>query len=505
MPGCAGRACTARADGTRVSFTPERLLRALEDGLAEAGDPLPTGLCVALSGGLDSTVLAAALASLRDAGRLRWPLRALHVDHALHPDSAHWSAACIAWATSRQLPIEVVRVDARPATGRKPGGRRTCRALRRPACARYAALLRGDARPAPGESEHAPRLAAGEVLLTAHQADDQWETILLQSLRGGGLHAVAGMSALTRWGNGWLGRPLLAWTRDELHAWAVARELHWLEDPSNLDARFDRNYLRLHVLPRLRERWPAAARTAGRIAGFAAEALVLEREIAAADLAAAGEGATLAVAALFALPPARQRLMVRAWLDALRLPLPPSRTLEALLRDVRAAAPDRVPRVRWPGVVVHRYRGRLYAGRAAGHAPKGGEWRVADSACWALDDTARLELVAATGEGLSRDRTPEQLRVVLRPPGAVFRPQGAAHRRPLRKWFQERGVLPWARETIPVLCDAREIVAIGDLACAESLAARPGEPSWRIAWHGRPLLTEQEALAFNWRDHPPIP
>ena len=247
MPGCAGRASTARADGTRVSFTPERLLRALEDGLAEAGDPLPTGLCVALSGGLDSTVLAAGLASLRDAGRLRWPLRALHVDHALHPDSAHWSAACIAWATSRQLPIEVVRVDARPAPGESPEA--AARA------ARYAALR--------------ARLAAGEVLLTAHQADDQWETILLQSLRGGGLHAVAGMAALTRSGNGWLARPLLAWTRDELQAWAVEQDLRWLEDPSNLDPHIDRNYLRLHVLPRLRERWPAAARTAGRIAGFA--------------------------------------------------------------------------------------------------------------------------------------------------------------------------------------------------------------------------------------------
>lgn len=466
-----------------MSFTPERLLRALEDGLAEAGDPLPTGLCVALSGGLDSTVLAAGLASLRDAGRLRWPLRALHVDHALHPDSAHWSAACIAWATSRQLPIEVVRVDARPAPGESPEA--AARA------ARYAALR--------------ARLAAGEVLLTAHQADDQWETILLQSLRGGGLHAVAGMAALTRSGNGWLARPLLAWTRDELQAWAVEQDLRWLEDPSNLDPHIDRNYLRLHVLPRLRERWPAAARTAGRIAGFAAEALALEREVAATDLALAREGATLGVAALFALPPARQRLLVRAWLTALGLPMPPARTLDALLRDVRAAAPDRVPRVRWPGVVVHRYRGRLYAGRDAGDTLKGGEWRVADSACWALDDTARLELVAATGEGLSRERTPEQLRVVLRPPGAVFRPQGGAHRRPLRKWFQERGVLPWQRDAIPVLCDAQEIVAIGDLACAESLAARPGEPSWRVEWRGRPLLTEQEALAFNWRDHPPIP
>jgi tRNA(Ile)-lysidine synthase len=65
----------------------------------------------------------------------------------------------------------------------------------------------------------------------------------------------------------------------------------------------------------------------------------------------------------------------------------------------------------------------------------------------------------------------------------------------LRKWLQEQGVLPWQRASLPCICAGDEIVAVGDLACGGALAAAPGEPAWRVVWHGRPTLTEAEALA----------
>jgi tRNA(Ile)-lysidine synthase len=83
--------------------------------------------------------------------------------------------------------------------------------------------------------------------------------------------------------------------------------------------------------------------------------------------------------------------------------------------------------------------------------------------------------------------------VISRPAGAQFRPAGAGHRRPLRKWLQERGVLPWRRDRLPVVSADGEVVAIGDLAYGGTLAAGPEEDSWRIVWHGRPALTEDEA------------
>jgi len=465
-----------------VSFTPGRLRRALEECLADARSPAPQGCCVALSGGLDSIVLLAALARLRDAGSLSLPLRAVHVDHGLHADSATWSAACHAFTASAAVPFLSVNVAAQARDGESPEA--AARA------ARYAALK--------------AQLAAGEVLLTAHHADDQLETILLQWLRGGGLKSVAGMRRLVRCGPGWHARPLLGLSRHELQSWAEAQRLRWQEDPSNGDPRFDRNYLRLEVLPTLRARWPAAARTAGRVAQFAEEALELERSVAEADLGGVAEGAALSLPRLHALPPARQRAALRAWLKALDLPLPSARTMAALLHDMTAAAADRIPVVDWPGAVVRRYRDRLYAEPARVTKFAQGAWRTADSRVWPLGAGASLELVSERGRGLSRERLPTELQVVARMDGAGFRAQGGAHRRPLRKWFQDRGVLPWRREALPLLCVADQIVAIADLSCAAEFAARPEEPSWCVRWHGRPPVTEAEVLALNWPEHPPI-
>jgi len=471
MRGCARRACTAPADPP-LAFTPERLHEALAGALGAVAVH-PAGYCVALSGGLDSVALLAAAA----ASALPAPLRAVHVDHGLHPDAAHWARHSAGIAGRFGVDCEVVAVQAQPQPGESPEA--AARAVR------YAAL--------------AARLRPDEVLLTAHHADDQLETVLLQWLRGGGLKALAGMPAVGPFGSGaWHARPLLGFTRAELRDWAVSRGLEWLEDPSNLDPRFDRNYLRLEVLPALRRRWPAAAATVGRVAAQAAETIAIDEHAAAADVAAAMEGRTVALEGLAPLGPARQRRALRAWLRSLVLPMPSAATLESLRRDMLAAAVDRVPETRWPGAVVRRYRGRLHADPAPEPALCLGEsgsllWRPGE--ILDLGALGRLELKPACGRGLRLGGLAGPLFVRSRPSGGQFKPAGSAHRRDLRKWLQERGVLPWMRASLPVVLAEGEIVAVGDLGYGGALAARPGEESWVIEWHGRPLLTESEVIA----------
>ncbi len=462
-----------------MSFSPQRLKAALESALRDRAWP-PPGLCVALSGGLDSTVLLGALASLRDAGALP-PLRAVHVDHGLHPDAARWSRHCRAAAASLDIPCEIVAVAAVAARGESPEA--AARA------ARYGAL--------------AKRLGPGEVLLTAHHADDQLEGVLLQWLRGGGLRAIEGMRPVMPFAAGWHARPMLGCTRSEIAQWACERGLAWLEDPSNEDTRFDRNYLRHEVLPAVRRRWPAAAQTVARVARQTAEVLAMDAEAAAVDLAAAAEGATLPLARLRPLPQPRQRRLLREWLRVEGLPLPPAATLETLRRDMLAAAPDRLPETRWPGVVVRRYRDRLYAEAPAAGALgwSAADWRPGEA--FDLGSLGRLELQPADGSGPGIARLPGPLRVEPRPAGALFEPAGSAHRRELRKWLQERGVLPWRRASLPVLCVGGDIVAVADLACSARFAAAPGEASWRVVWHGRPMLTEGEAVRGR-RVMPPV-
>ena len=468
-------------------FTLDRFVRALDAAL----EPLPATarpprLCVGLSGGLDSSVLLAALAELRRGGApSAQTVRALHVDHALHQDSARWAEASHALAQSFGIAYEQVRVDASASRGESPEA-----VARR---ARYTAFR-----------EH---LTPDEVLLTAHHADDQLETVWLQWLRGGGLRAVAGMPLCAPLGpHAWHARPLLGFERRALEQFGRDRGLRWVEDPANADLRLDRNYLRHVVLPTVYARWPAAARTVARVAGFAREALELEGSLVEQDLQGVLHGRAVAVARLHGLAPPRQRAVLRAWLAALELPTPSARTLQALQHDVASAASDRNPATRWPGAVVQRYRRFLHADVEPAHRFDEGPWIDATQGRrYAMGPTAALELSPDRGTGLSQARLPSSLRVVRRHGGETFRSPRAAHRRELRKWLQERAVLPWRRQELPLLVDAQGgLVAIADLGDVAEFAAEPGEPSWRLTWHGRGIVTESDAFGFKWPRRPSI-
>jgi tRNA(Ile)-lysidine synthase len=207
------------------------LIEHLQSGLARL---TPGPIVVAFSGGLDSSVLLHALASLAPA-RERG-LRALHVDHGLHADSAQWTAHCAAFAAQHGVPIDAI--GAGPVTASGKGIEDAARA------ARYAAF--------------AGNLRLGEVLALAQHADDQTETVLLKLLRGAGPEGLGGMRVLREFAPGYLWRPLLELPRTRLREYALAQGLNWIEDPSNSNTQLRRNFLRAEILPRLNARWPDA-------------------------------------------------------------------------------------------------------------------------------------------------------------------------------------------------------------------------------------------------------
>lgn len=230
-------------------------------------------------------------------------------------------------------------------------------------------VIRADVRPARGESvEQVARevrrralsraLAPGEWLLTAQHADDQLETVLLALLRGAGPAGLAGMPARMSLGDAQLLRPLLDVQRDQILAYAAARKLDWIDDPTNDEPRFDRNYLRAHVLPALRSRWPALARTVGRSARHCALAAEVQAEAAARDLEQAADGDDLAIVVLRRWSVSRRAAVLRAWIQRAGARAPNERHLvqiEAML----AARVDAHPELRLPDLTVRRRGGHL--------------------------------------------------------------------------------------------------------------------------------------------------
>jgi len=424
---------------------------------------------VGYSGGMDSHVLLNLLATQREL----WPERtveAIYVDHGLQAVSAAWGEHCAGVCRLLNVPFRVLKIDARPAPGESPEA-----AAR---CARYAAL--------------AAELSTDAALLTAHHRDDQAETLLLQLLRGAGPHGLAAMPAMSRLGQGWLLRPLLEVDRDELLAYARAHDLQWIEDASNQDTGFDRNYLRHQVLPLLRERWPAVNRTLARSARLCAETAAWLDEEAAADLASAATDRSdcLAIPALQALSELRQRHLLRYWLRQLNLPIPDARQLQHILHDALTAAADRNPCIHWPGAEIRRYRDRLYAmpSLRPHDARQRFLWRV-DAEVWPpleLPSVGRLALCKAMGEGLRSEAfAGGSLIVGFRQGGERFQPAGRRHSQELKKLLQQAGIPPWERERLPLVYRPRErrrnceLLAVVGLGIAADFAAEPGEPGWQ--------------------------
>ncbi len=420
----------------------------LDAAWTRAGDP---PLCVAFSGGPDSSALLHALAALRGTNR---SLRALHVDHGLHADSTAWAEACATFCRALDVPLQTVRVTVQ-ANGAGPEG-----AARE---ARYAAF-----------AEH---LREGEWLVTAHHREDQAETVLLKLLRGAGPHGLGGMREHRPLGHGQLWRPLLDTPRATLQMHAHAAGLAGIEDPANRNPDFARSYLRGQIMPRLAHHWPQAVQSLAHAAGLQREQADFLDHHADAALATLRDAAdTLDAAAWVDIHPALRANVLEHWLHDRGLPAPTHAQRRELERQIRDAAADRVPRIAWPGAEVRVWRGRLHAMAPLPRVDP--DW----SAHWRGDELA-LPAGHLRWSGTAVAGPYPDIVVRMDPGGMSLRPHGDRHTRTLRTLYQQAAVPPWLRRLCPLLHDTDGILlGVADLwstDAGEALFARAGRrPRW---------------------------
>lgn len=446
-----------------MPFSQEVFDAALVEAIAGGASPR---FVVALSGGLDSTVLLHALV----ASSVPVDIQAFHVDHGLHRDSANWRTHCRRLCAALGVPFSnaEVRAEALPGESQEEVARK----------ARYGRLRE--------------ETAGGRTIVTGHHADDQLETVLLQLFRGAGPAGLAGMPVLIRFHHGWLCRPLLGFRRAELTNWAVEQGLEWLEDPSNVELDYDRNYLRHEVLPAVARRWPSAALSALRSARHCADAVALMEDLADADLDSTSSDGCPTVSGLAGLVPARQRNVLRRWLSITGLPTPGVSQMESILSDVLGSRRDATPEVRWTGGAVRRYRDRLFALdertlEVLAQDPRPRIWHVHESLSLG-PGLGRLRIRPAEGRGLSPAWLEDgRLEIRFRTGGERIRPDGRGCTRSVKKLMQEAGILPWWRRHIPMIWSKERLLCIADLwqaeqACTESTGA------WGVEWEDPPPL-----------------
>jgi len=439
-------------------------------------------LAVGLSGGVDSIVLLDCLR--RIAARLRIRLSALHVNHQLHPNARLWEVFCRRQCRARGIPYASVKV-------RVASGESVEAAAR---AARYAAFARQRV----------------DCIVLAHNQDDQVETLLLQLLRGAGVRGLAAMPlvrmvdgggrmaegnknrAIERGSSSLIPhpsslqilRPLLDVTRAEILDYARARRLEWIEDDSNANLDFRRNFLRHEVLPLIDRRFPSYRTTVARSARHLAEASAVLDELAAQDAADGFDGTTLAVGALRGLSDARARNVLRFFLASRGVSMPNVERLEEALRQVLTARQDARVAIALAQTTLRRHRDRLYLVPELPPLPRrfARSWAgEPELALPALGGILRME--RTRGEGISVARLGKSpLTVRVRRGGERLQTVSGRPRRSLKNLLQESQIPPWKRGNLPLLFCGDRLIWVPGIGVACDFHAGPGEVSIRPRW-----------------------
>lgn len=405
-----------------------------------AGQPGVARVLLALSGGLDSTVLVHAAAR----ARLTQPLLALHVNHGLSANAGSWQQHCEALCRSLEIPLicEAVKVE-RAGEGLEQAAR----------AARYKAIEK--------------HLRPGDWVLMAHHQMDQVETFFLRLARGSGPAGLGAMAQVRAWGPAHLGRPFLTLDRRQLLAYAQAHGLSWVEDESNQDTAYDRNFLRSQILPLMQQRWPALPAQVVRAADLCRESEDLLAAYAAQDLQICRPqrerlGESLLAEPLLEWPAPRRHLVIRHWLQTMGFRSPGQVQL-AQLHSLLTAAADRNPLLDWGDCELRRFGERIYC------LPAGWNRELFDPVNkvltggerWDLGDGFRMD-VSAGEHGLM----PGEYRLVPRcacPEIKRGHPASRQHSQTMKNLLQEYRLEPWLRDRVPLLMAGDQLAAVGDL------------------------------------------
>ncbi len=411
---------------------------------------------VAFSGGLDSTVL------LHACHRYSSPksVQAIHVHHGLSSNADAWLRHCMDQCRQLDIPLIAEKVIVQPeGIGIEAAARR----------ARYQVF-----------EMHLPEKG---ILLQGHHCDDQAETILYRLIQGHGIRGLAGVPPVRGIAQGELLRPLLSFSRKELELIAEYWQLSWIEDESNEDPGYSRNYIRQHVLPVISARWPKASNRISNAGRWCREASEMLEDLARIDLESCGVGDQadrLQMSGLRRLSLPRQFNLLRYWLQCANIDLNENKVY-SLVDFIFGKAPEGLFRIdEINGVGIHR--GVVCLVKESGKI---------DDLCqvWRFPDPVRTPL----GELIAVSSKVGEQQVLLKPPeagqkvtirtrrgGERFHPVGRSGSCTLKKWLNESQVPKWDRDRIPLVFYDEVMVAVGDLVLDSGYAST--DKGYRIIW-----------------------
>lgn len=424
--------------------------------------PQDKTLLIAYSGGLDSHVLLHACTQLFYTQYFQ-KLKVIHIHHGLSPLADQWADHCVEQARLLNLNCNIIRVDAQPKAGESPEA--TAR------LARYQALYE--------------QLDDTTVLVTAHHKNDQVETLLLNLLRGSGIRGLAAMPFL----KGVHYRPLLDETRITLETYAKKHQLNWIEDNSNTNTDFDRNYLRHTILPLLLQRWPGALDTISRTTRHCQESETMINELAEHDFfkvsfnqAELPDTLTkhpirFSIEQLKLLSFSRQKNLIRYVLIKNNYPLPSESQLVLLINMMLQARIDANPYFKWADIEARRFKDCIYIGKKllrkiSEKIFKWNDWRNP----LIIEGLGRCNAEVTQEIGVAEKWLNKgEITIRFRQGGERCKSHGRLHSQRLKKLLQEYKIPAWQRDSLPLLYIDNKLAAVVGVFYCEWVVAHPNE------------------------------
>ena len=403
---------------------------------------------VGYSGGLDSTVLLHSTVGLLGADKVC----ALHVNHKLQPESDQWQAHCRNQA--QNLGVEFR--DAQLTLSNQGRG------------------LEDQARQYRYEFFR-EQLESGDILVLGHHIDDQAETLLYRLFRGSGARGLSAIPVQRAEGRGKLIRPFLNKPRDKLRDIALEAQLAWIEDPSNFDIGYDRNYIRSAVLPKILERWPAAKTTLARASANLASTTSLLEEyglelLKKCDWRQARWGWSFDVVVFEAQSSAAQAHLLSAAFGRLNLQGFDSSYLNKV-SDLLLSAEDKSPILKAGNSELRRFADRLYL------MPMLPPFNPQSEFSWNGKDRLEIEHIGRLSPSGAYEGG--DLRITFRNGGERCKPLKRDRSQLLKKIMQEDTLEPWLRDRTPLIWRDSELLAVAGLFSCSTDLPTP-ELEWKL-------------------------
>ena len=417
-----------------------------------------TKFTIALSGGVDSMVL---LDLLSKAKRSSDVIKAIHINHNLNKSSKEWVDFVKDACKKYKLPLIIESINPK----------------------QEGFGLEADAREQ-RYKKFKEIILDNECLLTAHHLDDQIETMLFRIFRGTGLDGLRSIRKKAKFGKGLLCRPLINIPREAIEQYAKLNDIKWIEDPSNNNIYFDRNYLRNNIVPSIKKRWPNAQKTITRLSSLAENNQKLLHELAKEDIGEIEKFNVLDIGILSNKSSLRINNIFRFMILKNKMGIPSLKVLENGIETLINAKSDS-PIITWDGFSIRRYKNTLYFFNPD---LKQDEIRPLKMK-WFIDETINLggnrgsiQARFIKGEGIALNKCPKSLEIKYRKGGEQIKPSGHKITKSLKNLFQENNVLPWVRDQIPLFYLDEELISVGDLWFNQDYKAKEQEDGFLISW-----------------------